>query len=361
MGWSAVVVGAGGNIGSHLVPHLARMPGLDRLTLVDRDAYEAGNLSSQDITPSDVGRKKALVQADRARRINPALAVTAVTTPVETVPLGRLRSDVILACLDGRSARQHVNQAAWRLGVPWIDAGVDGGGLLARVDVYRPGRDNPCLECAWDERDYAALEQTYPCAPAAVTPAPTNAPSSLGALAASLQAIECQKLLVDAPGRSLAGAQVVLDVAHHKHYLTTLRRNPLCRLSDHEIWRIERLPAGPHELTVAKVFAFAAGRVDGGGPLRLRIEGQPFVRRLACHECRSERPLLRMASALRPSDRNCPRCGAERFASGLDLAEHLEAATLSTRDLARSLHAIGLRTGDVVSVGNGDLQVHLEV
>jgi len=141
-------------------------------------------------------------------------------------------------------------------------------------------------------------------------------------------------------------------------YRQTIR---LSRLSDHEIWRIERLPPGPHEVTVADVFASAAGRVDGGKPLRLRVEGQPFARRLACHECRSERSLLRMVSAIRPSDRNCPRCGAERFASVLDLAEHFEAATLSTRGLARSLHAIGLRTGDVVSVGNGHLEIHLEI
>ena len=132
-----IVVGAGGNIGSHLVTHLARMPQLDSVTLIDRDVYEASNLQTQDITPQDVGKRKTAVQARRLKRINPAIRVTAIHDSVERVPLGKLRSNVILACLDSRVARQHVNQFAWRLGVPLIDAGVEAGGMLAASQRVR--------------------------------------------------------------------------------------------------------------------------------------------------------------------------------------------------------------------------------
>ena len=53
---SVTLIGAGGNIGSHLVPHLGRMPGVERITLVDRDIYEERNLFSQDILPGDIAR-----------------------------------------------------------------------------------------------------------------------------------------------------------------------------------------------------------------------------------------------------------------------------------------------------------------
>jgi len=119
-------IGAGGNIGSHLVPHLGRLPGIERVTLVDPDNYERRNLWSQDITPGAIGRSKARVQARRLQRINPQLRVEAIASAVEDVPLGRLRCDLILACLDSRRARQTVNEVAWRLGIPWIDAGVLG-------------------------------------------------------------------------------------------------------------------------------------------------------------------------------------------------------------------------------------------
>ena len=58
VGKSIAVVGAGGNIGSHVVSHLARIPGLGLIKLIDPDVYELSNLSSQDITPEDVGRKR---------------------------------------------------------------------------------------------------------------------------------------------------------------------------------------------------------------------------------------------------------------------------------------------------------------
>ena len=66
-GRHVVVVGAGGNIGSHLAPHLVRLPGVGRVTLVDRDRYERGNLPFQDMEAGDVGRPKAEVQAERGR------------------------------------------------------------------------------------------------------------------------------------------------------------------------------------------------------------------------------------------------------------------------------------------------------
>ena len=118
-----------------------------------------------------------------------------ISAAVEAVPLGRLRADAILACVDSRAARQYLNQAARRLGVPLIDAGVQSDGWLARVSVFRSAPDCACLECGWDQTDYDAIEQTYPCHPGGEEPAPTNAPAHLGALAAALQVIELQRLL----------------------------------------------------------------------------------------------------------------------------------------------------------------------
>lgn len=66
------VVGAGGNIGSHLLPHLARIPEIGSVTLIDPDRYEADNLYSQAIRTRDMGRPKVAVQTRRLSAINPA-------------------------------------------------------------------------------------------------------------------------------------------------------------------------------------------------------------------------------------------------------------------------------------------------
>ena len=305
-GKHVVVVGAGGNIGSHLAPHLARLTKVARITLIDRGIYEQANLCSQNITVHDLGRAKAAVQAHRLRRINPMLHVNTIVDAIENVPLGQLRADVIVACVDSRGARQYINQVAWRLGTSWIDAGVQGDGLLARVNVYRPGLDSPCLECAWDQHDYEVLEQTYPCQEQEREPAPTNAPSSLGALAAALQAIECQKLLAGRWEHVAVSRQVLIDACSHQHYVTTFRRNPRCRF-DHQVWPIAPLTDQPKELTLQQAFALMR-EVDGEEPARaLRLEGQQFVRQLTCPGCGQLKPVWRFAGRLRQVCRSVAR------------------------------------------------------
>ena len=350
-GRTVVVVGAGGNIGSHLVSHIARMPGINRITLIDRDVYEHSNLNSQDITTGDVGKSKAGVQARRLRRINRALRVDAIADAVERVPLGKLRAEVILSCLDSRIARQYVSQYAWRLGVPLIDAGVEPGGLLARINVYVPGAHNSCLECAWDDRDYDALEVAYPCAGVLSQVHPTNGPSSLGALAASLQALECQKLLTAGIDNIAVNKQVLVDAFRHNHYVTTLRRNPRCRFVDHEVWQIERLTCSASDLTLAEAYDLGRASTGANGTMSLRIEGRPFVKRLTCLNCRNARLLLRLECSLGEAQRRCARCGSAMVVTGSDLTEELEERELKSNALLRrGLKSFGVRPGEVFTI-----------
>lgn len=353
-----VVVGAGGNIGSHLVPHLGRMPAIGRVTLVDHDRYERRNSTAQDIEARDVGRKKAQVQAARLRRINPELEVVAIAEPVEALPIGKLRSEVILACLDSRRSRQYVNEMAWHLGIPWIDAGVDGERLLARANVYFPGAENPCLECAWDERDYAHLEVAYPCSPKRGSPPPTDAPSSLGALAASFQAIECLKLVGGSGIQGAAGKEVLIDARHHKHYLTRLHFNPHCRLSDHCVWKVATLPLRPEQVTLGEALELGNGSGKSTG---LRVEGQLFVRQLTCRRCGYRRSLLRLERSFPPPQRRCRECQGPMVTGGFDLVEWLDGAELSIRTGRRSLRSLGLKVGELFSVGSETEQKHFEI
>jgi len=360
-GKSIAVIGVGGNIGSHLAPHLARMSGIDRIVLVDPDAYEAKNLTSQDITPQAVGRRKVAVQAERLHRVNSALRIVTIAEAVENVPLGRLRGDVILACLDSRRARCAVNEIAFRLGVPLIDAGVEPGGLLARIEVYAPGsHDAPCLECGMDDSDYALLEQRYPCGGEEVENPATNAPSSLGALAASLQAIECQKLLAGRSDQVLAGRQVLIDAAHHKHYVTKLARRTDCRF-DHATWSIARGECRSPDCTVAEALDLNGVTASRESPIVLRVEGKAFVTSLACGGCGRIRKTLRLQGRLRTSERKCTKCGGELTPVGFEMREELDEA-MPRSVLRRPLHSLGLMAGDVFSIGNprGDSR-HYEI
>lgn len=355
---SAVVVGAGGNIGSHVVPHLGRMAEIKRATLIDPDIYDAANLASQNIVARDIGRRKAAVQAERLRRINPRLSVDVVAEEIAMVPLGRLHSRVLLCCVDSRRARQTVNRMAWRLGIPFVDSGVSAGGLLARITVYVPGDDTPCLECPWGPDDYAAIEQTYPCTGTAVVPA-TGAHSSLGALAGSLQALTAARLLSGAPAGVPVGRQVLVDAASYRLIETAYRRNPNCRF-DHDVWRIQPLPGGPRTGTVSELLE-AAER--GGAPVEaIRVEGDVFVRRVTCLSCGRPRDAMRFGRRLSAEQRKCRSCGGRMAAAGTDVEESLGVADLAAASLlSKPLSRLGLRGGDVVSFVGRSRAVHLQI
>ena len=335
--WHIVVAGAGGNTGSHLIPHLARMPEVAQLTLVDPDAYEQRNLSVQNIAIADLKQSKARVQAARIESINPGARVQAFESRIEDLPRGLLRCDLIVSCLDSRAARQFVNEIAFRLGALWIDCGVLGGQNLARVNAYDPSIDTPCIECPWGPADYAQIEQEYICG-ASGGAHPTMASSALGALAAALVAIEIPRLLGGDRAASLVARQLVVDATHHRLITSKLSRNSACRF-DHGTWSITPWRCRLGSTTVGEALSALGG---------LQLAGHRFVRGLVCPGCgRQSEGSLRLNRPLA----HCVACGRRMASPGFDTRYQLGSG-LEADSRALSLAQVGLRAGDVVTAGD---------
>jgi len=392
-GGEICVVGLG-NIGSPLVPLLARMPQVDRLILVDGDVYEESNLRGQDILPGDLGRSKAKVQARRARRIDPGLEVRAHYALMERLPAGELSADLILACLDSRRARQNLHERAWRLGVPLIDAGVRPEQLLARVSVYMPAPEAPCMECGWGAEDYRLLEHVYPCDAAGngtrsdfATPVegqdqsstaatklvsppmtavsherpaipPTAAPSQLGALAAALQAIEARKFLED-PGSLEGGLEILLDARGHHLYASRYRRNPDC-LFDHQVWPYEELPRRPARIRLDELLKSARSRLSGDPRAwSISVQGEPFIRELRCPACDGSRPFWKLLNSLRED--HCTDCGVVLSYGAMDRFDSLPLRDLPAVLRRGPLSRLGIRPGDLLRIQSGDASVSFQL
>lgn len=341
-----VLVGAG-NIGSAMAGELARMPVVGCVTVVDPDVYETKNLAAQQIEPSDVGRAKAVVQAERISRLSPSTVTTAIVDRVENVPPGRLRADAIVACVDSKAARRDVNSLAHHLGVPWFDSGVDAAaGLLARVNVYLPGPGSPCHECGWDDGAYETLEAKHACTSDVAT-SPTNAPAYLGSLAAAVQAAELSKLLNGEREFLAAGKSIVISARYYTLDVTRLVRNPACRF-DHEIWRTELLDHRSGKLTFGQV-------LDPAGAL-LAVEGRPFVRVAQCDRCMRRGDVRTFAlspeaGAMSPCD-----CGGRLFPLGCETVDELAPGDLEAlRDVP--LARAGIGEGDVLRLTGPDGEI----
>jgi len=337
-----IVVAGAGNTGSHLLPHLARMNDIGRITIVDPDVYAPENATVQNLDrEEDIGVAKAVVQAGKVRRIGgcaglPALEAVAFQERIEDVPRGFLGCDLMVSCLDSLAARQYAAEIAWRLNVPFTDCGVRGSMKLARVNSYRPAMDAPCLECAWGPDEYAAIEQEYPCGAIGGSAYPTMASSALGALAASLAAIEIAKLLVGDHTHALVGRQILVDAEHHTLDVTAYRRNPSCRF-DHHSWQVEPWLCPPAETTLGAA-------LDAAGALQ--VEGHLFSIGLMCTSCDHRVPSLRLN---RPMAR-CPICGRRLIVPGFGSFDRIDPGRArGYEDL--TLAQIGLRSGDIVSDG----------
>jgi adenylyltransferase/sulfurtransferase len=352
---SVVIIGLG-NVGSQAAPLIARNKAVGHLCLIDADCYADSNLSSQNILPADTGMPKVQAVARRLHAMRPDLEIRQYAKPVAAMPLGKLRADVIVCCVDNRAGRQRINEAAWRLGVPWIDTGVDGDNWLVRVAVFVPGNDSVCGECGWTDDDYALLESGYPCQGEAESYA-TNATPELGALAGSLAAGEVRKLLDGDTRRVLAGRQLLLDVRHHRHYVATLPYTITCRFN-HSVWKINALAQSAQHLTIAEALALG----PGDGDAALTQDGQFFVSRLTCVACgwRSE-PGWTLSERISTHQRICRQCGGRALPAAFDQEAELDAEVLSESWRGRSLSRLGYRNGDVFSLTTGEHVIHLEL
>jgi hypothetical protein len=274
----------------------------------------------------------------RCAEIRGEVEVEPRASAVEDLPLGHLRGAAIASCVDSRAARQAINSVAWRLGVPLVDAAVQGENLLARVAVFQPEIGQPCLECRWGVEDYRQLESVYACGAASMPVPGSGSPSELGALAAAYQAMALRRVL--SGEMDFAGRELYVNARHHTVLSAHFGCNPSCRF-DHQTFRTEE-PVGGGLSATATVEELTAAH-----PAQwLGVSGHSFVHEAACNSCaqlRSITPQLSRGIDLGP----CPRCGGEQSPDGLSMRESLP---LGQQARSRRLAEFGLCEGDVVTL-----------
>jgi adenylyltransferase/sulfurtransferase len=176
-----------GALGTVLANHLVRA-GVGSIRVIDRDFIETHNLQRQILfDEQDVADNlpKAEAAARKMRAINSAIRVEPVVTDLDHTNVLDLvgDADLILDGTDNFETRYLINDAAVKLGKPWIYGGVIGS--EGQTMTIIPGK-TPCLRC---------LIETAP--PPGMTPTCETA-GVLGpavAVIASFEAIEAIKLL----------------------------------------------------------------------------------------------------------------------------------------------------------------------
>lgn len=337
-----MVVGAGA-LGNEVMKNLALL-GVGTIVLIDLDEVEASNLSRSVLfRASDQGRSKAEVAAERARELNPDVTVHAIQGDVLTdLGLGTFADmDVVIGCLDNREARLWVNRQCWKVGTPWVDAGIQE--IQGVVRVFVPP-DSACYECGMTEQDYRLLNLRYSCPllrrddilAGKVPTAPT-----IASMMAALEVQEALKLLHGLPVD--AGSLLVFNGVTNQFYKTQLPTRSDC-LSHETYPEPVRLPLAV-ESTAASLFNRTREHVGEGQSLHLdrelvtSIEWPKTGRRVDVLLPRTK------VSAKLLIDPETGDEGRPEFASSVD-----EGTPLADRTLAE----LGLPAYDIVRVDGSD-------
>ncbi len=213
----ATIIGLGA-LGTAIANSLARA-GFGFLRLVDSDRVEESNLQRQmlfDEEDAAEGRYKVMAARSHLERINSRLRTEALVMRVDESNIDRLVDDVdvILDGSDNFELRYAINDAALRLGRPWIY-----GGVLADSGVSMniiPG-EGPCLRCLMPE---------IPVPGSFDTPERLGVLNQITAIIASVEAVEAIKVVLKSPDlrRSLFSISLWDASAH----FVDIARNPAC-------------------------------------------------------------------------------------------------------------------------------------
>jgi adenylyltransferase/sulfurtransferase len=228
---SRVTICGCGALGTVLANHLVRA-GVGFVRIVDRDFIETHNLQRQILfDEGDVADNlpKAEAAARKLRKINGQVEIEAVVTDIDYTNILDLVSDadLILDGTDNFETRYLINDAAVKLGKPWIFGGVIGS--EGQTMTILPG-ETPCLRC---------VIETSP--PPGMTPTCETA-GVLGpavAVIASFESVEAIKILSGA--RETLNRELIMvdlwDWSFRRLKIAALRDKiecPCCKRRDFE-------------------------------------------------------------------------------------------------------------------------------
>jgi molybdopterin/thiamine biosynthesis adenylyltransferase len=196
-----VIVGCGA-LGGTATEQLARA-GVGHIRIIDRDVVELSNLQRQVLFDEEDARlhlPKAVAARNRLGRINSTIEVEAVVADLNSDNVDDIlgEAELILDGTDNAETRYLINDAAVKLGIPWIYAACVG--TEGRVMAVMPG-SSPCLRCL------------FPQPPAQGELATCDTAGVLGpaaSVAASIQAGLAIRMIV---GEEVEPGIVVFDVA----------------------------------------------------------------------------------------------------------------------------------------------------
>lgn len=306
-----LVIGAGA-IGNEVLKNLALL-GVGNIFIYDRDTIEMSNLTRSVLfRASDRDKLKSETAARAVKEINPNVNAHWFEGDIRfDLGLGLIRRmDVVIGCLDNREARLKINKDCFRIGRPWIDAGI--GQLNGQVRAFAPN-EGACYECSFTPEDY--VQVIVPCNRlASIYTSQGKIPTTptIASIVAGVQVQEALKFLDYERwrDRTLSGREFIFNGTVGDVSIAMLPVREDCPAHDFidsaEILELHEATAS--KTTVEELMRMIQTHLGAGASLELNFE---LAIGLDCENCQHHKELLKPIEKLFREDLNCPNCEKE--------------------------------------------------
>lgn len=339
LGQARVLVIGAGALGNEILKNLALL-GIGQVFIADLDRVEESNLSRSVLyREGDRGRPKAEVAAQAIKEIYPQVKAQYFHGDV-IYELGMgvyAWADVVIAGLDNREARLHVNRSCWKTNTPWIDGATEVLRGVVRVFVPPAGS---CFECTMTEADWQVLQERRGCAGLRALPLPEGATPTTPITASIIAAWQCQEAIKLLHGLdSLAGKGLVFNGESNDTYVVPYPLLEDC--NSHETFtEIVPLAASVHDLTLGELLAHVKSRLGATAALDLPHE---ILLSFRCPACQTVAEVFRPLGSVSESQAACLECGRERQVETVTSIQGSEAF------LDRTLAQMGLPPFEIIT------------
>jgi hypothetical protein len=302
-----------GSVGLSTCLHGARLRPRAIYT-IDPGRWKAESVLTHPIYSGRVGEPKATAAGRLCKWISPTTEVFALDGPIDRLAAEELTDlDYLLLATDNLQAELTTSELSRQLGIPLIQASVDGATLVAQIRTLANSVESgPCLGCGFNRAEWDYLnsgakfscEGYYEGEQHAATAMVTRSTSSLCSIAADLSNMQ---LLRRAGGLGKSVDDTVLEYCGftHKTVVSPLPRREDCVCVDHRPWRRRSVAGRLSHRSPGELVEAALGFSDDLATIRVR--GDWFTERAACSTC-GPRPVRRFVN-WRQDPPACDNCG----------------------------------------------------
>ncbi|ETR67044.1 MAG: UBA/THIF-type NAD/FAD binding protein [Candidatus Magnetoglobus multicellularis str. Araruama] len=332
---STVIIMGMGALGNVVSQSLA-LAGVGHLILCDMDRIELSNLSRAPLfKESDIGEYKVDAASRSLSCIAPDSHIDTRNKPFEyAIGLSELRdADLIIGCLDSRSARRELAGRCGLVSAPWIDGAT--GEWSGEIRPYLDLPDGPCYGCGLSDETRAISDLPRSCRVQDInTPDAATAPLSM-IVGAQMSLIAVRWLM----NLEVKQDILVLDGLTGEIYPVKHQRSLSCPYH-HPISSVKKISLN-HKSTVAQL---KKELENDAHPLTWK----PFQVSAHCRKCGV---ISNKHAVSKQSD--CPNCKTPLFfRTQLDIFSAPDETTLKT---------LGIPPGEILPVKMGEQITYVEL